>query len=60
MIESFKKLRISGKIAELTNLDLVNSIINRISIETEIIEITTIELLNSWFSASISRLFVKS
>jgi hypothetical protein len=38
----------------------VNSIIKKISIETDIIERTVIELLNSWLSASISRLFVKS
>jgi hypothetical protein len=59
-MESFKNLRISGKIAEFINFDLVNSIIKRMSIETEMIEITTIELLNSWFSASISKLFVRS
>ena len=58
--DSFKESMISGKRGELTILDLVNSVIKNISIEIEIIERTVIELLNSWMSASISRLFVKS
>lgn len=60
LTECFKESMISGNKGEWRILDLVNSIIKKISIETDIIESTVIELLNSWLSASINRLFVKS